>query len=152
MSKAKTSSTGKANVKPAAGRGPLKSMRVSMGFREFVLDQLGGVPGLSARAMFGGVGLYAGDYFFGILASDVLYFKCDETNRREYEAAGSKPFEPYANAPPAKAPMTMPYYAVPAEVLESAPTVVAWAKRAIAVAKAARKAKTAKRARITSTS
>jgi DNA transformation protein len=128
-------------------------MRVSMGFREFVLDQLGGLPDLRAKAMFGGVGLYAGDLFFGILASDVLYFKVDDTNRREYEAAGSNPFEPYANAPPAKKPMTMSYYSVPLGVLESAPTVVAWANRSIAVAKAAKKATTAKRAKkITSTS
>ena len=128
-------------------------MRVSMGFREFVLDQLGGLPDLREKAMFGGVGLYAGDIFFGILASDVLYFKCDETNRREYEAAGSKPFEPYADAPPAAKPMTMPYYAVPTDVLENAPTLVEWAKRSVAVANAAKKAKTAKRAKkITSTS
>jgi DNA transformation protein len=120
-------------------------MRVSMGFREFVLDQLGGIPDLRAKAMFGGVGLYAGDDFFGILAADVLYFKSDETNRRDYEAVGSKLFEPYASAPPATKPMTMPYYAVPLDVLESAPTVTAWAKKSIAVAKAAKKSKSAKR-------
>jgi len=30
-------------------------------FKDFVLDQLGGLPGLRARRMFGGTGLYAGD-------------------------------------------------------------------------------------------
>jgi DNA transformation protein len=121
------------------GRGPLKTMRVSMGFREFVLDQLGGLADLQAKPMFGGVGLYAGDLFFGILAADVLYFKTDETTRRDYEAAGSQPFEPYADPAAVTAPTTAPYYSVPLEVLESAPTVVAWATRAIAVARAARK-------------
>lgn len=112
-------------------------MRVSMGFREFVLDQLGGLPDLRAKAMFGGIGLYAGDVFFGMMAADLLYLKVDDTNRRDYEAAGSGPFAPYADP----AGMTMPYYNVPAGVLESAPTVVEWAKRSIAVAKAAKKAR-----------
>jgi TfoX/Sxy family transcriptional regulator of competence genes len=50
-------------------------MRVTDSFRDFVIDQLGNVPDLRARAMFGGIGLYASDTFFGILAADVLYFR-----------------------------------------------------------------------------
>ena len=117
-------------------------MRVSGGFREFVLDQLAALPGLRDRSMFGGVGLYAGDVFFGILASDVLYFKTDDSNRSDYEQAGSRPFKPYAD--PA---MTMPYYAVPIEIVEDAPTLVTWAKRAVAASskKPARKLSKRKR-------
>ncbi len=63
--------------------------------------------------MFGGVGLYSDDTFFGILAADVLYFKVDDTNRRQYEQADSKPLKPYADRP-----MTMSYYDVPASVVE----------------------------------
>lgn len=59
--------------------------------------------------MFGGIGLYAEDHFFGILAADVLYFKIDDTNRGDDEAAGARPFKPYADLP-----MTMPYFNVPA--------------------------------------
>ncbi len=130
-------------TKEASGkkaRGPLKNMRVSMGFREFVLDQLGGIAELRAKPMFGGVGLYAGDVFFGMMAADQLYFKVDDKTKRDYEAAGSKPFAPYADPKG----MTMPYYNVPAGVLESAPTMVTWARRAISVAKASKKAKPAK--------
>jgi hypothetical protein len=36
-------------------------------FKEFVLDQLGALPELRARAMFGAHGLYSGEHFFGIL-------------------------------------------------------------------------------------
>jgi len=115
-------------------RGRLKSMRVSGSFRDFVLDQLATLPGLRDRSMFGGVGLYAGEVFFGILASDVLYFKTDDSNRRDYEQAGSGPFRPYADRT-----MTMPYYAVPIAVVEDAPTLVTWATRALKVAAAARK-------------
>jgi DNA transformation protein len=108
-------------------------MRVSDGFRAFVLDQLSGVDGMRAKDMFGGIGLYAGDVFFGILASDVLYLKVDETNRGEYEAAGTEPFRPYADRP-----MTMAYYAVPLEVLETAPTLIEWAERSVSAARASK--------------
>ncbi len=121
-------------VRPA--RGPLRSMRVSASFRDFVVDQLSGVDGLRARAMFGGVGLYAEDVFFGILAADVLFFKVDDTNRREYETAGSSPFKPYADRA-----MTMPYYNVPIGVLEDAVMLGQWAARAVAIAKTAKTAK-----------
>jgi DNA transformation protein and related proteins len=113
----------------AAARGKLKSMRVSNGFRESVLDQLSALPDLRDRSMFGGVGLYAGDVFFGIVASDVLYLKVDDSTRSDYERAGSRPFKPYEDRP-----MTMAYYSVPIGIVEDAATLVKWAKRAVAVA------------------
>lgn len=122
------------STRKAAPRGRLKSLRVNASVRDFVLDQLADLEGLRSRAMFGGVGLYAGDVFFGIVAADVLYFKVDDSTRAQYEAAGSKPFKPYDDRA-----MTMPYYAVPVEVLESAPTLVEWARRAVATARAGRK-------------
>ena len=44
-------------------------------FRDFVLDQLNELPGLTHRAMFGGYGLYCGRVFFGIVHKGRLYFK-----------------------------------------------------------------------------
>ena len=114
-------------------------MKVSTGFRDFVLDQLAGIDGLRARSMFGGVGLYAEDVFFGILAADVLFFKVDDTNRREYDIAGSSAFKPYADRA-----MTMPYYNVPMDVLEDADALGEWAGRAVAIARAAKFAKPVK--------
>ena len=127
----------KATKAARAPRGKLKSMRVSMGFREFVLDQLGGIPDLQPKSMFGGVGLYAGDVFFGILAADSLYFKVDDKSRGDYQRAGSSPFAPYVDRP---AMRMASYYAVPAGVLESAPTLDRWARRAIAAARSAKRA------------
>jgi DNA transformation protein and related proteins len=109
----------------------LTPLRVSGEVRDFVIDQLSGLRGLRARAMFGGVGLYAGDVFFGIVAADVLYFKVDDSTRAVYEAEGCKPFTPYGDRA-----ASMQYYAVPLEVLESAPTLVEWARRAVAGARA----------------
>ena len=110
----------------------MRSLRTSASFRDFVLDQLSEVPALSARAMFGGHGLYSGDVFFGLVAADVLYLKVDATTRPLFEAAGSGPFRPYGG----EAAMSS-YYNVPIDVLEHAPTLIVWARRAIDVAHAA---------------
>lgn len=117
-------------------------MPVSHAFRDFVLDQLDSLGGVHARAMFGGVGLYAGDLFFGLIDDDTLYLKVDETNRGEYVAAGMPPFKPYPDRPE-----TMSYYQVPANVLEDADALVAWTRRACAVAKAQRESPRKRRAR-----
>jgi DNA transformation protein len=107
----------------------LRPLRVSKEFRSFVLDQLGGVPQLRARAMFGGVGLYSGETFFGIVAADELFLRTDDSTRGAYEAAGSEPFRPYEDRP-----ITMTYWRVPLGVLEDATDLVAWAKAAVRVA------------------
>ena len=115
--------------KIASPRGPLRSMRVSDNFRAFVLEQLADVASVRARAMFGGVGLYSGDLFFGLIAADVLYLKVGDRNRSRYEAAGMTAFAPYPDKP-----MTMPYYQVPAHVLEDRRELGIWAHASIEVA------------------
>jgi DNA transformation protein len=101
-------------------------LRVSDGFRQFVLDQLEPVGGVVPRSMFGGVGLYRDDVFFGIVAGDVLYLKVDDGNRADYEAAGARPFMPYP-----KRSATMQYYAVPVAVLENPDELATWARKAL---------------------
>ena len=49
------------------------------GFKDFVLDQLSELPGLTHRAMFGGYGLYCGRVFFAIVKKGRLYFKTNAT-------------------------------------------------------------------------
>lgn len=113
-------------------KGPLRSLRNTHSFKRFVLDQLDALN-VTGRPMFGGCGMYCGDDFFGIIAADVLYFKVDDTNRRDYENAGMKPFRPYANRSG-----TMRYYAVPLSVLESEPELEKWARAAVRVARRAK--------------
>jgi len=123
-------------VKKSSSRGPLKPMRVSDSFRAYVLEQLAAVKELEPRAMFGGVGLYSTDVFFGMLAADVLYLKVDDTNRAAFESAGMRPLKPYADRP-----ITMSYWQVPVAVLEDADELEVWAKGAIRVAKTSAKKK-----------
>ena len=122
-----------AGGKRPATRSPakkLRSLKVSDAFKRFVLDQLEELGDVTPRSMFGGVGLYHAGVFFGLLARDTLYLKVDDSSRAEYEAAGMTAFRPYGGRGG-----TMRYYAVPLDVLESAPELVVWAGRAIAVAR-----------------
>jgi DNA transformation protein and related proteins len=107
----------------------LQPMKVTDGFRAFVLDQLEELGDVTARPMVGGVGLYRDGLFFGIVAGDVLYLKVDDATRGDYVKEGMAPFNPYA-----RRPLTMGYYAVPPAVLESALELARWARKAIQVA------------------
>jgi DNA transformation protein len=122
----------KSKRQTASRQGAFKSLRVSDGFRDFVLDQLSGVPLLLAKPMFGGLGLYTGDTFFGIVAADVLYLKVGDANRAEYERVGAAGFAPYA-----KGRASTSYYAVPVAVLEDSRTLARWVTDAIKVARQA---------------
>ena len=113
-------------------------MSVSNEYLDYVVDQIGCIGEGAARKMFGGVGLYHDGLFFGLIASDILYFKVDDENRREYQAAGAKPFQPYGGES-----YSMSYYEVPVDVLEDVDKLRVWA--AGAVAAAARKAVSGKR-------
>jgi DNA transformation protein len=103
-------------------------MAVSDGLLNFVLEQLEPLGEVTARRMFGGAGLYAGDVFFAVVDDDMLFFKVDETNVGEFIDAGMAPWQPYPDKP-----ATPRYYQVPVGVLEDRDQVVAWAKRAVDV-------------------
>ncbi len=92
------------------------------------------VPGLRTRRMFGGLGLYSGELFFGIVAFDRLWFKVDDSNRADYKARGMRPFQPFPDRPTA-----MSYFEVPADLFDDAEELKAWALRSVAVARQAKK-------------
>lgn len=122
-------------------------MAVSGDFRRYVLDQLHRLGSVSARPMFGGVGLYNGDLFFALIDNDTLYFKVNDSTRPRYVALGMKPFRPFPDDPSRE---MGGYFEVPADVLEDAEQLVTWARQASEVALRARQAKRkspAKRAR-----
>ena len=105
-------------------------MAVQPQYLAFVLEQLEGVGNVSARRMFGGVGLYSNDLFFGLVDDDTLYFKTDESNSAEYVARKMPRFMPPVNRPMGP----MGYHQVPAEIIEDAEALVAWARKSVAVA------------------
>lgn len=110
-------------------------MPVSSSFRAFVLEQLGRTTAkIRARNMFGGVGIYAGEYFFALIADDTLYFKVDDATRPAYLARGMGPFRPYGEDGE-----VMQYYEIPEDVVEDPDTLRPWVEEAVAVARRAKR-------------
>ncbi|MFH1312752.1 MAG: TfoX/Sxy family protein [Candidatus Eisenbacteria bacterium] len=105
-------------------------MAVSDEFLEHVLDQFSGWGRVTVRKMFGGAGLYRDGAMFGLVADDVAYLKVDESNRNDFERAGSAPFRPHPDKP-----ITMSYFEIPWEVLEDPQELIKWAKRSLAIKK-----------------
>ncbi|MCU0635268.1 MAG: TfoX/Sxy family protein [Gemmatimonadaceae bacterium] len=102
-------------------------------YQSYALEQLGRVRPVSAKRMFGGVGVYADALFFALMDDDGLWFKVDDSNRADFEARGMAPFLPFGEAGP-----IMQYWRVPEEVLEDPALLRAWMDKAIAVARGAR--------------
>ena len=96
-------------------------------FTDYVLDQLTGLTPLRARKMFGGMGLYCGTQFFGILYQGRLFFRTHPANRNEYVARGMTPFT-YERG---KKIVSLNYFEVPPEVLEQRGALLEWARRAL---------------------
>ena len=104
-------------------------MAVSPEYRAWVLELLGRVGPVTARAMFGAVGLYLDGLMFGLIDDDSVYFKADEATRAEFEAAGSRPFRPFGDARP------MPYFELPPDALEDPDRLRLWTERALGAAR-----------------
>lgn len=104
-------------------------MSVSPDYREWILEQLRAFGPVTARPMFGGVGLYHESLFFGLLDHDTAYLKVDDGNRADFEAAGMEPFRPYGDD------RAMGYYEIPADVLESPDRLREWAAKAVEAAR-----------------
>ena len=109
-------------------------MAVQAQYLAYTLEQLAGLDRVSTRRMFGAVGLYSGELFFGLIDDDTLFFKTGESNFAEYQARKMPRFMPPANRPLGP----MGYHQVPAEIIEDGEALVAWARKAVAVALAAR--------------
>jgi len=94
-------------------------------FKDFVLDQLCNLPGVTCCAMFGGYGIYQGEVFFGIIHQGRLYFKTNDRTRPAYVKKGMKPFRPNAKQ------TLKTYYEVPVEIMEDSDQLTAWAEQAV---------------------
>jgi DNA transformation protein len=107
-------------------------MAVSASYRSYVLEQLAGPGPVTAKAMFGGVGLYCQGLFFALIADDTVYLKVDDVTRPDFERVGSAPFRPSGDEG-----HVMHYYEVPAGVLEDREALRPWVERALGAARRA---------------
>jgi DNA transformation protein len=107
-------------------------------FTAFVLELLVPLGAVSARRMFGGVGLFRGTMMFGLIARDELFLKVGDGNRSEYEAAGEAPFS-YETK---HGPHTIgSYWRCPPDLLDDPETFQAWAHKAMDAAVVAARGK-----------
>ena len=95
-------------------------MAYSAEFRDHLLDLLAPLDAV-ARGMFGGLGLFRDGLMFGLVTDDRLYFRTDDENRPDYDAAG---FGPFVFTARSGRSATMPYHEVPDDVLEDAEDLV----------------------------
>jgi DNA transformation protein len=109
-------------------------MAVSPSFRDFVREQLEQVLPVTTRPMFGGLTFFHEGRAFALIAEDRLYFKVDDSNRADFEQAGSGPFLPFGD--PAK---PMAYFELPGEALEEPEELSSWVRKAVAVAARSRR-------------
>ncbi|MEO8351906.1 MAG: TfoX/Sxy family protein [Chthoniobacteraceae bacterium] len=110
-------------------------------FVTYVLEQLDALGDVTARAMFGGHGIYLEGRMFALIAEDTLYLKVDDESRAEFEQAGLKPFR-YASS---KGEMTMSYYEAPFAAIDDREQLCAWARNAVAAAEPAPKRRSRQR-------
>jgi DNA transformation protein len=90
-----------------------------------------------SKRMFGGHGIYVDDLFVALVVFDRLYLKADELTRATFEAAGCERFV-YDGA---DKKVSVGYWTVPAEAMESPALMQPWARLAIAAALRARASK-----------
>ena len=110
-------------------------MADSSDYLDYVRDQLSGLGGVTSRRMFGGAGLYCDEFFFALVDNDTLYLRVDDSNRADFTTRAMGQFRPYPESPQ----LSTTYYEAPADVLEDAAELVAWARRSVAAAMAAAK-------------
>ena len=103
----------------------------SKGYVEYVLELMRPAGRASARAMFGGHGIYVDGMIVGIVVDDVLYLKTDTETRGAFVARGLAPFR-YATK---KGDVEITsYYRPPDEALESPAEMREWLRLALAAA------------------
>ena len=110
-------------------------MPVSTAYKTFIQDLLSDFGPVSIRNMFSGAGIYADGVMFAILVDDTVYLKADEVSALAFAAEGKGPFKSRRKD---RAPISMSYWEVPERLLDDPEELVAWARRAHAVALAAK--------------
>ncbi len=107
-------------------------MPIKSTFADYVVnDLLADVEGVRARAMFGGHGIYKDDTMFALIVDEELYYKVDDSNRRDFEAHGSEPFTYESKG---RKLVTLSYWKLPSEIMDDRKFLIEWTHKAVKVA------------------
>lgn len=94
-------------------------------FVEHVCELLEPLGTIRPKRMFGGWCIYVDEMPTGLIQGDTLWFKVDDDNRADYEAAGVGPFKPFPDKE-----MVMSYWQVPESVMDDRRAMVDWGRKA----------------------
>jgi len=105
----------------------------------FALDLFEKVGQVSARRMFGGVGLFSDGVMFGLIDEGIIFLKTDEKLRGDLSEAGSHAWV-YVDrkGPRAGVPQETHYWSLPQVASDDPEEASEWGRRALAVALAKR--------------
>ena len=98
-------------------------------FIAHVLDTMRPAGAATARAMFGGHGVYLGGVIVGFVADDVLYLKADAATRAAFVERELEPFRYRGHDGELH---ETSYFRAPDDALESPPAMREWLRRALA--------------------
>jgi DNA transformation protein len=108
-------------------------------FHEFVAELFAPMGPVSIRRMFGGAGVFRDGLMFALLGDDTVYLKTDAKLRADLEAEGCAPF--LWTKPSTGEEIDMGYVSLPSSAMEDPDEASAWARRALAAARAQAAAK-----------
>lgn len=107
-------------------------MTVSSSLVELLQELLSPLGVIAVRRMFGGAGVYCDGQVFAFIDNDTLFLKTDEAGRAQFEAEGLGPFTYMTKDGPGT---LLSYWRAPERLLDEPDDMLAWARRALAVAK-----------------
>lgn len=108
-------------------------MAVNAEYLQFILDQLSEFGEVDIKKMFGGIGIFKDGLMFAKIGGDKFRLKVDETNEKQFEDQGMKPYQSE------KKKKGMPYWEVPLLVVEDKTELAKWAIQSFEIAKANKK-------------
>lgn len=93
----------------------------------FVKDLFRGVPAVTTRKMFGGLGIYSEGVIFALIGpGDAIMVKARGALAEELEAEGSEQFRTYEGKT-----VNMPYWTLPESALDDPDEAYTWARRSL---------------------
>ena len=112
-------------------------MTASPAFCAHLVDLMAAFGLVSVRRMFGGAGFYHNGAMFALVFDDTLYFKVDDRNRPDFEAAGMEAFTYEGDS----GTVAMSFYQAPPDAMEDAELMRDWVRGAYEAALGAKAAK-----------
>jgi len=108
-------------------------MPVDENYLSYIKDQLSEFGKYETKKMFGGIGFFKDRSMFGMIGDNVFRLKVDESNQTDFESKGMKPYHSDTKK------KGMPYWEVPADVLDNKKELAEWALKSYQAALKKRK-------------